>query len=309
MHRTSLEANMYVVTGATGNTGRVITERLLAEGQKIRAIGRNPEHLKPLAAQGAEPFVADVTNAAALTRAFTGADAVYAMIPPNVAAQDVHAYEDSVVAVIAAALEKAGVRHAVTLSSIGADKPDKTGPVVGLHHLEEALNKIDGLNVLHLRAGYFMENTLAQVGIIQTFGMTAGPLRTDLKLPLIATRDIGEVAAAALAKLDFSGHQTRELQGQRSLDMTEATAMIGKAIGKPDLRYAQLPDAQLRPALLQLGMSPNFVDLLLEMSAALNSGYMRPLEKRSPENTTPTSFETFVAEVFVPLYKQKSRAA
>jgi uncharacterized protein YbjT (DUF2867 family) len=311
LHRTSLGVIMYAVTGATGNTGKVITERLLAEGQEVRAVGRNPEHLKPLAAKGAEPFVADVTNAAALTRAFTGADAVYAMIPPNVAAPDVRAYEDRVVSAIGGALEKAKacVKHAVTLSSIGADKPDKTGPVVGLHHLEETLNKIGGLNVLHLRAGEFMENTLAQVGIIQAFGMTAGPLRADLKLPMIATRDIGEAAAAALAKLDFSGHQTRELQGQRDLDMTEATAIIGRAIGKPDLRYAQLPDAQLRPALLQLGMSPNFVDLLLEMSAALNSGYMRPLEKRSPENTTPTSFETFVAEVFVPLYKQKSRAA
>lgn len=300
---------MYVVTGATGNTGKVITERLLAEGQEVRAVGRNPEHLKPLAAKGAEPFVADVTKAAALTRAFTGADAVYAMIPPNIAAPDVRAYEDSVVAAIAAALENAGVKHAVSLSSVGADKPDRTGPVLGLHQLEEKLNKIAGLNVLHLRAGEFMENTLVQVGIVQAFGMAAGPLRADLKLPMIATRDIGEAAAAALAKLEFSGHQTRELLGQRDLDMTEAAAIIGKAIGKPDLRYAQLPDAQLRPALLQLSMSPNFVDLLLEMSASLNSGYMRALEKRSPENTTPTSFETFVAEVFVPLYKQKTRAA
>lgn len=300
---------MYVIIGATGNTGKVITERLLAEGQKVRALARNPEHLRPLAAKGAEPFMADVTDSAALTKAFTGADAVYAMIPPNVAAPDVLAYQDKVVSSIAGALEKTGMKHAVALSSIGADKPDKTGPVVGLHRLEEALNKIAGLDVLHLRAGYFMENTLAQAGIIQTFGMTAGPERADRKIPLIAARDIGEVAAAALAKLEFSGHQTRELLGERDLDMTEATAIIGKTIGRPDLRYLQLPDAQLRPALLQLGMSPNFVDLLLEMSATINSGYMRALEKRSAENTTPTSFETFVAEVFVPLYKQKSRAA
>lgn len=300
---------MYVVTGATGHTGKVVAERLLAQGKKVRTMSRSAEHLQALAARGAEPFVADVTDAAALTKAFTGAEGVYAMVPPNVVTSDVRGYQDRVTDAIAGALEKGGVKHAVTLSSFGADKPDKTGPVVGLYQLEQKLNQVAGLNVLHLRAGYFMENTLGQVGIIQAFGMTAGPLRADLKLPLIATRDIGEAAAASLAKLDFSGHQTRELLGQRDLDMTEATAIIGKAIGKTDLQYVQLPDAQLRPALLQLGMSANFVDLLLEMSAALNSGHMRSLEQRSSRNTTPTSFETFVAEAFVPLYKQKTSAA
>ena len=302
---------MYVVTGATGNTGKVVAERLLAQGKKVRTLSRSAEHLQALAAKGAEPFVADVSDAAALTKAFTGAEGVYAMVPPNVVTSDVRGYQDRVTDAIAGALEnaKAGIKHAVTLSSFGADKPDKTGPVVGLYQLEQKLNRLAGLNLLHLRAGYFMENMLGQVGIIQAFGMTAGPLRADLKLPLIATRDIGEAAAAALAKLDFSGHQTRELLGQRDLDMTEATAIIGKAIGKTDLQYVQLPDAQLRPALLQLGMSANFVDLLLEMSGSLNSGHMRPLEQRSSRNTTPTSFETFVAEAFVPLYKQKTSAA
>lgn len=300
---------MYVVTGATGHTGKVAAERLLADGKKVRVVGRSAERLQPFAAKGAEPFVADVTDAAALTKAFSRAEAVYAMIPPNVSITDVRGYQDQVVSAITDALQKSGVKHVVTLSSFGADKLDKTGPVVGLHHLEENLTQLSGLNVLCLRAGYFMENTLGQVDIIHTFGMTAGPLRADLKLPLIATRDIGEAAAAALTKRDFSGHQTRELLGQRDLDYAEITAIIGKAVGKPELRYMQLPDAQLKPALLQMGMSPNFVDLLLEMSAALNSGHMRSLEKRSPQNTTPTSFETFVTEVFVPLYKQKSRAA
>jgi uncharacterized protein YbjT (DUF2867 family) len=206
-------------------------------------------------------------------------------------------------------MQKSRVEHAVVLSSIGADKPEKTGPVVGLYQMEQALNRIPDLNVLFLRPGYFMENTLGQVGIIQSFGMTAGPLRADLKLPLIATRDVGEFAATALANLDFSGKQTHELLGQRDLDMNEVNAIIGKAVGKPDIRYVQLPDAQLRPALLQMGMSTGFVDMLLEMSAALNSGHMRALEKRSSANTTPTPFEVFVADVFVPLYKQKSRAA
>jgi uncharacterized protein YbjT (DUF2867 family) len=210
---------------------------------------------------------------------------------------------------IAAALKGAGVTHAVTLSSIGADKTDGTGPVVGLHYLEQQLNGIDGLNVLHLRAGYFMENTLAQIGIIQKMGMAVGPLRPDLKLPMIATQDIGEAAANALLHLDFRQEQARELLGQRDISMSEVAQIIGKAIGKPDLRYVQAPEEQVRAALVQLGMSPNMADLILEMSAALNSGHMRALEPRSAQNTTTTSYETFVTAGFVPLYEGKSAAA
>ncbi len=300
---------MYVVTGATGNTGHIVAKKLLANGQKVRAIGRSAERLQEVVGEGAELFVADLTDQQALTNAFTGARAVYAMNPPNLAAQDYRAQQDCVSDAIAAALAVAKVPYAVTLSGFGADKPDKTGPVVGLYNFEQRLNKIAGLNVLHLRAGYFMENTLSQVDIIHAFGMTAGPLRADLKLPLIATRDIGAVAAEELLKLDFQQKQTRELLGQRDLNMTEAAAIIGKAIGKPDLGCVQLPDEQVRIAMTQMGLSLDMANLILEMAAALNSGYMQPLEPRSPRNTTPTSYEVFVAEEFVPLYQRKTRAA
>jgi uncharacterized protein YbjT (DUF2867 family) len=300
---------MYVVTGATGHTGNVVAKALLSRGEKVRVIGRTAERLKTLAAEGAEPFAADLADAASVTQAFVGAKAVYVMMPPNLASPDFRAFQNRVADAIATALRSASVTHAVTLSSIGADKPDKTGPVVGLHYLEQQLNAIDSLNVLHLRAGYFMENTLAQIGIIQKMGMAVGPLRPDLKLPMIATRDIGEAAANALLTLNFNQKQTRELLGQRDISMSEVAHIIGRAIGKADLRYVQAPDEQVRPALIQIGMSPNMADLILEMSAALNSGHMRALEQRSVQNTTPTSYESFVTEEFVPLYEGKSAAA
>jgi len=301
---------MYVVTGAAGNTGHIVVKKLLTSGQKVRAIGRSSDRLRPLATEGAEPFVSDLIDQQALTKAFTGARAVYAMIPPpNATTQDYRAYQDHISDAIAGALAAAEVQYAVTLSSFGADKPDKTGPVVGLHNLEQKLNKIGGLNVLHLRAGYFMENTLAEVAIIHAMGIAAGPLRTDLKLRMIAARDIGAAAAEELLKLGFQQKQTRELQGQRDLTMTEAATIIGKGIGKPDLAYKQLPDEQVRTAMTQMGMSLDMANLILEMAAALNSGYMRALEPRSPRNTTPTPFEVFVAEEFVPAYQGKARAA
>jgi len=301
---------MYVVTGATGNTGHVVAQKLLVNGQKVRTVGRSADRLQAIAAEGAEPFVADLIDKQALTKAFTGARAVYAMVPPPSAnAQDYRAYQDRISDAIAAALSAAKVPYAVTLSSFGADKPDKTGPVVGLHNLEQKLNKITGLNVLHLRPGYFMENTFSQIDIIQAMGITAGPLRPDLKLPMIAARDIGAAAAEELLKLGFQQKQTRELLGQRDLTMTEVTATIGKAIGKPGVVYKQLPDEQVRAAMVQMGMSLDMANLILEMAAALNSGHMRTLEPRSPRNTTPTSYEVFVAEQFVPLYQRKTRAA
>ena len=300
---------MYVIMGATGNTGNVVARTLLGLSQRVRAIGRSADRLESLTAEGAEAFVCDVTDPAALTKAFSGAKAVYAMIPPSMTSQHYRADQDKVTNAIAQAIEQAGVEYAVSLSSVGADKPAGTGPVAGLHYLEQTLNRIPGLNVLHLRPGYFMENSLAQIGVIQTMGATAGPIRADLALPMIATRDIGAAAAKALLALDFSDKQTRELLGQRDLSYAEAATIIGNAIGKPDLKYLQLPDEQVRGAFLQMGISTDVADLILEMSAALNSGYMKPLEERTAQNTTSTSYESFVTEEFVPRYRGKSTTA
>jgi uncharacterized protein YbjT (DUF2867 family) len=303
-----MEVRMYVILGASGNTGHIVAKNLLAHGQKVRVVGRNAAHLQPLAAEGAEIFVGDVTDAASLTRAFQHAESAYVMIPPNPTSNDFRGFQETVSDAIAAAVKKAGLSNVVSLSSFGADKASGTGPVVGLHNLEQKLNEIEGANVLHLRACYFMENTLPQVGAIRMTGSTMGPVRPDLKLPMIATRDIGAAAADALLRLEFRGKQSRELQGQRDLDYTEAAAIIGKAIGNPDLGYVQAPDGQLRAAMVQMGMSANFVGLILEMAGALNRGHMRALEPRAVSNTTPTSFESFVAEVFVPAYQQVAAA-
>lgn len=299
---------MYVVLGASGNTGHVVAKTLLARKQKVRVVGRTAANLQSLAAEGAEVFVGDLTNAAALSQAFHKADAAYVMIPPNPSSNEYRAYQNRVSDAISTAAINAGVKNIVSLSSFGADKESGTGPVAGLYELEQKLNQIDGANVLHLRAGYFMENTLPQVGAIRMLGTAVGPLRPDLKLPLIATSDIGAAAAAALLQLTFRGKQTQELQGQRDLDYTEVATIIGKAIGKPNLGYIHAPDDQIRAAMVQMGMSENFVGLMLEMCAALNAGHMQTLEPRTAKNTTPTKFETFVADKFVPAYQQQPAA-
>jgi len=300
---------MFAITGATGHTGNVAAKTLLARGHKVRVIGRSADRLKPLAEAGAEPFVADITDAKRLAEAFRGVEGIYAMVPPNPTGSDFRTFQERVSDAIASAVTSSKVMFVVSLSSVGADKSSGTGPVVGLHNLEEKLNRIPDTSVLHLRAGYFMENTLAQIGAIKTMGKAVGPLRPDLKLAMITTRDIGAVAAERLLQLNFQGKQTRELLGQRDLSMTEAASIISKAIGKPGLEYVRLPDDQMRPALVEVGMSQNFADLILQMAQALNAGHMRALEPRSPENTTPTSYEQFVTENFLPLFQQQATAA
>src|SRR6266536_1333823 len=295
---------MYVVLGASGNTGHVVAKNLLAHGQKVRVVGRNAARLQPLAAESAEIFIGDVTDARALTKVFKGAESAYVMLPPDPTSNDFRALQERANDAIVSAVRSAGVKNVVSLSSIGADQASGTGPVVGLYNLEQKLNQIDGANVLHPRAAYFRENTLPQVGAIRMTGNVVGPLRPDLKLGMIATRDIGAVAADALLRLEFRGKQTQELQGQRDLSYTELAAIIGKAIGKPSLGYVQAPNEQMKAAMAQMGMSENLVGLILEMAGALNAGHMRALEPRSARNTTPTSYETFVAEEVVPAYKQ-----
>jgi uncharacterized protein YbjT (DUF2867 family) len=297
---------MYVITGATGNTGSVVAERLLKAGQKVRVVGRDPKRLEKFTGKGAESFIADAADGGALTNAFAGAKAVYAMIPPNIGAPDVRAYMESVSDALRSAIGKNGIKYAVVLSSVGADKSHGTGPVAGLHSLEKKLEGIPGLNALFLRAGYFMENLLPQAGVIKSMGIMAGPVAEDLPLPMIATRDIGAYAGEALLKLDFIGKSTHELQGPRDVTYVEAAKIVGASIGKEDLTYKLAPAAQLKPVLMQMGMSPNMADLLLELADALNSGHMKMLEPRSPANTTPTTVETFVAEAFLPAYRGRA---
>jgi uncharacterized protein YbjT (DUF2867 family) len=299
---------MHVVLGASGNTGHVVASNLLLAGKKVRVVGRNADHLQFLVAKGGEVFTADVTDVQALTKAFHGAESAYVMIPPSPTSKDYRALQERVSDAIAKAVREAEVKNVVALSSFGADKESGTGPVVGLHSLEQKLNQIDGADVLHLRAGYFMENTLPQAGAISRMGFAVGPLRPDLKLPMIASCDIGKAAVEALLRLDFRGKQTRELHGQRDLDYTEVATIIGKAIGKPDLKYIHAADDQVRAAMVQSGMSENVAGLILEMAGALNAGHMRALEPRTSRNSTETKYENFVAEFFVPAYQQQVAA-
>ncbi len=296
---------VHVILGASGNTGSIVADFLLSKRKKVRVVGRDAGRLQRFVRKGAEAFTADVSDVTALTKAFQGARAAYLMLPPIFSREEQEQQSDA----IAKAVKDSGLRYAVNLSSYGAHVPKGTGPIAGLHSAEQKLNAISDLNVLHLRAAYFMENNLAAIEMIDGMGIFGHTLLPDLKLPMIATRDVGEYAARRLLDLDFSGKQTRELLGERDLSMAEVTAVIARGIGKPDLRYQQFPYDQMQQALTQAGFSPKKAAVYIEMFQAINEGVLAAQEPRSPENTTPTSFETFVQDVFVSAYHGKASAA
>jgi uncharacterized protein YbjT (DUF2867 family) len=293
---------MYVILGASGNTGSIIADFLLSKGKNVRVVGRDARRLQRFVPKGGEALTGDMSDAVALTKAFRGALAAYLLLPPITSREDQERQSDA----IAKAVKESGLRYAVYLSSYGAHVPEGTGPVTGLHSSEQKLNAIGGLNLLHLRAAYYMENNLAAISMIQGMGIFGHALLPDLKLPMMATRDVGDYAAQRLLDLNFSGKQTRELLGERDLSMAEATAIIARGIGKPDLRYVQFPYDQVQQALEQMGMAPKKAAVYIEMFKAINVGVLAAQEPRSPENTTPTSFEKFVQEVFAPAYHGKA---
>jgi len=284
---------MVTVMGASGHVGKRITELLLNAGEKVRALGRSADKLGPQKSAGAEVLTGDATDAAFLTRAFQGADAVHTLLPPDPQSPDYRAKQDAEGEAIAKAIGQSGVRYVVFLSSVGADLPTGTGPIAGLHAQEQRLRRLEGTNVLILRPASFFENFYATLGLIKHQGINGGAVAPDLAMPMIATGDIADVATQALKARDWKGAVVRELLGQRDLTHAEATRILGARIGKPDLKYVQFPYADFATALVQMGLSQNVANLYAEMERAINEGKVTSREARRPENTTPTRFEDF----------------
>lgn len=292
----------YSVMGATGHIGSVVTRRLLEAGHTVRAIGRSEEKLKSFSDQGAQVCAAAFDDAEALSRGFEGADGLFAMIPSDMRGPDYRAFQDRVGEAIAEAIAKVKVRHVVNLSSVGGHLTEKSGVILGLHFQEERLDALPEVGVIHLRPAYFMENLLFLIDVIRTQGVLGSALRPDLKIPMIATKDIGDRAATLLLGLDFRGKSTMELLGERDLSFSEVAPILGRAIGKPDLKYVPFPYEGIEAAMQQMGMPEKTATLMTEMYRGFNEGIIKPTEARSRRNTTPTSIEEFAKTVFAPAF-------
>ncbi len=284
---------MYVLMGANGHIASKAARILLSRGKKVRVIGRDPARLKAFKDAGADTAVGDALDPRFLAGAFRGAQGVFTMIPPNLAAPNGRDYQNKVGASIAEALKSAGSTRVVNLSSVGAALPGGTGPIAGLHDQEERLNKLPGLDLLHLRPAYFFENHLNAVGAVKAMGVFPGMLSADVPISQVDTRDIADGVADELARPGRFERRVRHLLGPRDLSMKEAVRILGRAAGKPDLAYVQAPGDEVKKHLVQAGISTDIADSFEEMCAALSNGTIARTAKRDADSTTPTPLEEF----------------
>ncbi|MEI6750491.1 MAG: NmrA family NAD(P)-binding protein [Bacteroidales bacterium] len=294
---------MYVITGGTGNTGKPIALAMLRAGKKVRIICRDAAKAKDLADAGAEICTGDASDADFLTTAFTGATAVYLMIPPDMKSENFTSYQMLQVKAMATALVNCNIKYEVTLSSVGAHLERNSGVILGMHYAEQTFNAIPGLNTLHLRPTYFIENTLGMAAMAKHMGIIGSPIKGDLSFPMIATKDIAAYAANRLAALDFSGHNIQYLLGKRDVSYKEVAALYGKAIGKPDLPYVEFSYSDMKTTMTgQWGASESVADMFVEFMRAMNEGRILSDAFRTEENTTQTPIEEF-AQIFKQMYE------
>jgi uncharacterized protein YbjT (DUF2867 family) len=256
------------------DAGAVVARELLSRGKKVRAVARRLEPLADLEKRGAEIVRGDVLDAASVEAALEGAEGAYLLLPPDVKSDDLVARNRRIADIFAAALTKRGVRHAALLSSVGAHEPAGTGPIVTAHYAEQALARASSTTLTFVRAAYFMENILAYTsamkadGVLPVFGGGEGTA-----FPMVATADIGRVAAEALSAPP-SATEIIELSGPRDYSFADAARIATTVLGRA-VTAVPLPLDGLVPAFTGFGMSTNVAGLYREMTEALGKGLVR----------------------------------
>jgi uncharacterized protein YbjT (DUF2867 family) len=289
---------MIAIMGAAGNVGGNVADQLLREDHDVRVL-EHRRKLDGLAGRGAAVVTGDAVNPGDLRSLFDGADTALVLLPENLADREFAANRSRMSAAIADALAGARVGHVVVLSTVGAGLADAPGPPAGLRELEQRLSRLAGTNVLVLRSGFYMENLLAALPLIQSQNVNGSAIDGDLPIPMIATRDVAGEAAARLLRRDFTGHQVKLLLGPEDVTMRAATRAIGERLGLPDLPYVQFPPAGVRAALAGAGMSEEAASLMVDMQLAMNRGWPFASVRRTAEEATPTTLEAFLKETML----------
>ncbi len=259
---------MYIVSGATGQTGSVVARTLLEKGLPVRVIVRSEEKGKPWKDLGAEVAVADLQDADALTEALEGGKALYLMNPPNEQAENMFAETEKVIKAFQTAIEKSSVEKLVVLSSIGAQHPSGTGPIVTNHRLEEAFGTLD-VPTTFVRAAYFMENWNSVLETVKSEGLLPSFLHPlDKEIPQVATEDIGRIAAEAMLETS-EGVQIKELAGF-PYSPNDVAAAFSKVLGT-EVKAVAVPEEQWMETLKTFSSQRN-AEAYYEMMQWVNSG-------------------------------------
>jgi len=263
---------MYAVMGITGKVGGAVARTLLAKGEKVRGIVRNPEKAAEWQKQGVELFKADVDDVDALTAAFTGVAGVFVMIPPNFAPAPGFPEARATLKVLREALSRALPSKAVYLSSIGAEQSSGLGLITNSHLLEETLGDLPFSHAF-LRAAWFMENSAGDVASAQNEGKVRFQLHPlDRKFPLVATADIGKAGAETLTQ-SWTGIRHIEVAGPEGYSPLDIAEAFAEAVGRP-VEAIAVPRAEWETLWVSQGMPEGRTAPRAEMVDAFNSGWI-----------------------------------
>jgi len=265
----------YVITGGAGHIASPLTEKLLSEGHQVTVVGRSAEKLQALVNKGAKAAVGSVEDAAFVQQAFAGADAVYAMIPPNFTAENFRHYQNSVARNYVDAIVNNGVKHVVVLSSIGAHMGNGAGPIDGLADFEDLLKKHNGINAKFLRPSYFMYNLFTMIPLIKGANIVGSNFGGGAdKVILVHTNDVADAAAEELLALNFTGFSVRYIAGDEKTGTEIATA-LSNAINKPGIPWIEFSDEQSLDGMKQAGLKETMAEAYTTMGKALREGKMQ----------------------------------
>jgi NAD(P)H dehydrogenase (quinone) len=263
---------MYAVMGITGNVGGAVARTLLAKGEKVRGIVRNPEKAAEWQKQGVELFKADYDDVDALTSAFTGVAGVFVMVPPNFAPAPGFAETKATLKVLHEALSRALPSKAVYLSSIGAEQISGLGLITSSHLLEETLGDLP-FSQAFLRAGWFFENSAGDVASARNEGRILFQLHPlDRKFSLVATADIGKVGAETLTQ-SWTGIRHIEVAGPESYSPLDIADAFADAVGHPVAAIA-VPRTEWERLWVSQGMPQGRTAPRAEMVDGFNSGWI-----------------------------------
>lgn len=265
----------YVISGVTGHVGSVVAAELLARGVKVRAIVRDANRGTAWVERGAEVAVGSLGDSRFLTQTLTGAIAFFALLPPDsrVGDEDFYAAQRRTADAISAAVKESGVPFVVLLSSLGAELADGTGPIKVLHHLENRL-RVTGTKLVAIRASYFQENLSAVIPVARQEGVYPNFLPSaDAAIPMIATKDIGRLAAELLMAPPAAS-EVVDLLGP-AYSARQLSQKLGVALGKP-LQVVDIPAERHIEAMTQAGLPRSIAEAYAEMYVAIGAGRLRP---------------------------------
>jgi len=295
----------FVVTGAAGNVSKALTKILLSRGHEVTVIGRKAANLASLVKLGARAAVGELQDVALLTDSFQGADGVYLMLPPFWQASDIKKISTTLAEGYSKAIRASGARNVVFLSSYGAHRLDDAGAISGMGRAEVVLNKLESVNVLHLRAGYFYTNLFLSIDQIRNTGIMGNMFAIPAgHFPVVDPQDIAIAAADALTKQDFHGHSIRYVVSDES-GTDEIASLIGKEIGKPNLTWVKLTAAEIKEGLVSIGFVEGAANEYVEMFTALDKGLLFEDYVKVKPKLYNTSIEKF-AKQFAARYRTSS---